>query len=62
MSMLGIKRQQERMRFEGSTRFSFMREDSEQDNGHFSVMDRRKSGFTSVIKVHKVNGKKWRKR
>ena len=35
---------------------------SEQDNGHSSDLDQRKSGILSVKKVHKVNGTKWRKR
>ena len=37
--------------------FLSLRSDSEQDNGHFSVMDQRKSGIRSV-KTVKVNGTK----
>ena len=36
--------------------FLYMRKDSEQDNGHSSDLDRRKSGILSVKIVHKVNG------
>ena len=35
-----------------------MQRNSEQDNGHFSVLDRRKSGVLSVTIVHKENGTK----
>ena len=42
--------------------FLYLRKDSEQDNGHSSDLDQRKSGFLSVKIVHKVNGTKWRKR
>ena len=35
---------------------------SQQDNGHFSVLVQRKSGIRSVKIVHKVNGTKWPKR
>ena len=42
--------------------FLYLRKDSEQDNGHSSDLDQRKSGFLSVKTVHKVNGTKWRKR
>ena len=37
----------------------YLREDSEQDNGHSSVPVLRKSGLLSVKIVHKVNGTKW---
>ena len=36
--------------------------DSEQDNGHCSVLVQRKSGILSVKIVHKVNGTTWRRR
>ena len=36
--------------------FLYMRKDSEQDNGHSSDLNRRKSGILSVKIVHKVNG------
>ena len=42
--------------------FLYLQEDSEQDNGHFSVLVQRKSGTVSVKTVHKVNGIKWQKR
>ena len=42
--------------------FLYLQKDSEQDNGHSSDLDRRKSGLLSVKIVHKVNGTKWRKR
>ena len=42
--------------------FLYLQEDSEQDNGHFSVLVQRKSGILSVKIVHKVNGTKWQKR
>ena len=41
--------------------FLCLQEDSEQDNGHSSDLDRRKSGLLSVKIVHYVNGTKWRK-
>ena len=42
--------------------FLYLQKDSEQDNGHSSVLVQRKSGILSVKMVHKVNGTKWRKR
>ena len=42
--------------------FLYMQEDSEQDNGHFSVLVQRKSGILSLKIAHKVNGTKWQKR
>ena len=42
--------------------FLYLQKDSEQDNGHSSDLDQRKSGILSVKIVHKVNGTKWRKR
>ena len=42
--------------------FLCLQEDSEQDNGHFSVLGQRKSGILSVKIVHKVNGTKWQRR
>ena len=42
--------------------FLCLQEDSEQDNGHFSVLAQRKNGILSVKIVHKVNGTKWPKR
>ena len=39
--------------------FLYLQKDSEQDNGHFSDLDQRKSGFLSVKIVHKVNGRRW---
>ena len=55
------KRQRERMRFKCST-FLYLQEDSEQDNGHFSVLVQRKSGILSVNAARTVNGTKWQKR
>ena len=52
---MGIKRQQERMRFKRSTRL-YLQEDSEQDNDHFLVLVQRKSGVLQVKTVHKENG------
>ena len=40
----------------------FARRDSEQDNGHFSVLVQRQSGILSVKIAHKVNLTKWHKR
>ena len=37
----------------------YLRKDSELDNGQFSDLDHRKSGFLSVKIVHKVNGRRW---
>ena len=42
--------------------FLYMQEDLEQDDGHVSVLDQRKSGILSVNTGHKVNGTKWRNR
>ena len=42
--------------------FLYLQEDSEQDNGHFSVLVQRKRGILSVKIVHNVNGTKWWKR
>ena len=42
--------------------FLDLQEDSEQGNGHFSVLVQRNSGLQSVKIVHKVNGTKWQKR
>ena len=42
--------------------FLHMQKDSEQDSGHFSVLDQRISGILSVKIVHKVNGTKWHRR
>ena len=42
--------------------FLYLRKDSEQDNGHSSGLDQRKSGILSLKIVHKVNGTKWPKR
>ena len=42
--------------------FLYLQKNSEQDNGHSSYLDQRKSGILSVKIVHKVNGAKWRKR
>ena len=42
--------------------FLSLQKDSEQDNGHFSGLDQRKSGILSVKIVHKVNGTKWLRR
>ena len=39
----------------------YLPEDSEQDNGHFSVLVQRKSGILSVKIAHKVNGQNGRK-
>ena len=39
--------------------FLFMLEDLGQDNGHFLVLVKRKSGILSVQIVHKVNGTIW---
>ena len=39
-----------------------MQRDLEEDNGHFLVLDQRKSGIPSVKIVHKENETKWRKR
>ena len=36
-----------------------LQEDLEQDNGHSSVLDQKRSGILSVKIVHKVNGTKW---
>ena len=41
---------------------SLIEKNSEQDNGHSSDLDRKKSGILSVKIVHKVNGTKWQKR
>ena len=41
---------------------NFLRKYLEQDNGHFSVLVKRRSGILSVKIVHKVNGTKWRRR
>ena len=35
-----------------------MQRDSQQDNGHFLVLDQKRSGILSVKIVHKVNGTK----
>ena len=40
------------MRIKCSTRFSICKKDSEQDNGHSSDLDQRKSGILSVKIVH----------
>ena len=50
----GSKRQQERMQVKCSTRSLSM----QQDNGHSSDLDQRKSGILSVKTVHKENGTK----
>ena len=42
--------------------FLNLQEDSEQDNGHFSVLVQRKSGILSVKIAHKVNETKLQKR
>ena len=44
---------------QSSTRFLHFQKESEQDNGHFSVLGQRRSGILSVKIVHKVNGTKW---
>ena len=41
--------------------FLYLQKDSEQDNGHSSDLDQRKSGILSGQIVHKVNGTKWQK-
>ena len=41
------------------TSFLFMQEDSQQDDGHSSDLDQKRSGILSVKIVHKVNGTKW---
>ena len=60
--LMVILGQQERMRVKCSTRFSISKKDSEQDNGHSSDLDQRKSVILSVKIVHKVSGTKWQKR
>ena len=60
--LMGIKRQQERIRVRCSTRFPTCKKDSKRDNGHSSGLDQRKSGIRSVNSVHKVNVTKWWKR
>ena len=40
--------------------FFYLQEDLEQDNGHSSDLDQRKSGILSMKIVHKVNGTKLR--
>ena len=42
--------------------FLSLRRDSEQDNGHSSNLDRRKSGIPSVRTIHNENGTKWQRR
>ena len=42
--------------------FLSLQKDSEQDKGHSSGLDQRKSDILSVKIVHKVNGTKWQKR
>ena len=59
--LMGIKGQQERMR-EMLNSFLSVQRDSEQDNGHSSGLDQRKSGILSVKTVHKVNGTKLRRK
>ena len=39
--------------------FLYLQEDLEQDNGHSSDLDQKRSGILSVMIVHKVNGTKW---
>ena len=47
-----IQRQQKRMRVKCSTCFSLCKKISEQDKGHSSGLDQRKSGILSVKTVH----------
>ena len=54
--LMGIKREQKRMRVKCSTRFSLCKRDLEQDNGQSSDLDQRKSGTPLVKTVHKENG------
>ena len=42
--------------------FLYLQQDSEQDNGHSSDLDQRKSGILSRKIVHKVNGTTWQRR
>ena len=42
--------------------FLFCKKDLEQDNGHSSNLDQRKSGIVSVQIVQKVNGTEWQRR
>ena len=37
--------------------FSFMREDSHQEDGHFSDLDQKRSGILLMIANHKENGR-----
>ena len=47
-----------RKEFESNAGLVSIQRDSEQDNGHSSNLDQRKSGTLSVKIVHKVNGTK----
>ena len=42
--------------------FLSLRRESEQDNGHSSGLDQKRSVTLSVKTVHKANGTKWQKR
>ena len=53
---MGIKKTTRKNANQMLNSFLYLQEDSEQDNGHFSVLDQRKSGILSVKIVHKVNG------
>ena len=59
--LMGIKRQQERMRVKCSTRFSLCKEIWNRTMVISRCLVRRKGGILQVKIVHKVNGTKWQR-
>ena len=60
--LMGIERTTRENAIRRLNSFLYLREDSEQKNGHSSDLDRRKSGALLVKKSRQENGTKWRKR